>query len=300
MPGLKIQWQACLVVAAVLPRCNAWWDEGHMLVVVVAKRYVQDVVMYDELLSKMPAEFSNFSNMVYGAVWPDHIRCNADDLQQDGANANGPCGGLERAVDLELFDALHFAEFAYNPDNITLPGLAEAIPISRDARGSSKWFPYATDAISALTLIDHSLRGTTRNGLSTTSPWSWSLQLLLALHILGDLHQPLHTTNLYTSDFPDGNDAGWKLKVLGLKWPVGNMHHLWDAGGGNYWTRVLPIPLKDLDSMASELIKRTGQPVSSKLADFRRSGTTRPQIGAFHQLLMWLSIGGTLRSKPSV
>lgn len=39
----------------------------------------------------------------------------------------------------------------------------------------------------------------------------WSLRLLV--HIIGDMHQPLHNTSLYSKAFPEGDMGGNLIKV---------------------------------------------------------------------------------------
>ena len=50
-------------------------------------------------------------------------------------------------------------------------------------------------------------------------------------HLVGDIHQPLHTVTRFTRDEPDG-DRGGNLFLLGEGSPRGNLHSYWDAAGG--------------------------------------------------------------------
>jgi hypothetical protein len=63
------------------------------------------------------------------------------------------------------------------------------------------------------------------------------LALTWLLHLIGDLHQPLHTTALYAVDlFPTGDRGGNDVGVRGAT----NLHALWDGALGNdrRWTAV--------------------------------------------------------------
>jgi len=49
------------------------------------------------------------------------------------------------------------------------------------------------------------------------------------LHLIGDVHQPLHTISLFTKQFPDGDRGGTIFHIR--ETPGGNLtnlHHLWD------------------------------------------------------------------------
>jgi len=74
----------------------------------------------------------------------------------------------------------------------------------------------------------------------------------MLLHIVGDMHQPLHMTTLYTEEYLQGDQGGNKFKIhysnksdeeaerLGLP---SNLHSYWDQGAGlfpSFPTRPLP------------------------------------------------------------
>jgi hypothetical protein len=56
--------------------------------------------------------------------------------------------------------------------------------------------------------------------------------LCWVLHLVGDLHQPLHCVSLYDADFPDGDRGGNEIKLAGAKGSGSrgaNLHGLWDG-----------------------------------------------------------------------
>ncbi len=57
----------------------------------------------------------------------------------------------------------------------------------------------------------------------------FSLRILL--HVVGDIHQPLHAANLYSATYPQG-DKGGNLFRLGKNPIAGSLHAYWDKGGG--------------------------------------------------------------------
>lgn len=62
---------------------------------------------------------------------------------------------------------------------------------------------------------------------STNSQKAWALRMLI--HLIGDLHQPLHVATLVNTQFPRGDLNG--LKFL-LKARYKTLHYFWDVGGG--------------------------------------------------------------------
>lgn len=54
-----------------------------------------------------------------------------------------------------------------------------------------------------------------------------SFALRLLIHYLGDIHQPFHAENLYSSTFPDG-DKGGNLFTLPSHYASEELHAVWD------------------------------------------------------------------------
>jgi len=59
-----------------------------------------------------------------------------------------------------------------------------------------------------------------------------ALSLCVALHLFGDLHQPLHTANLVTKDKPQGHGLGGSFLVRDERGEVINLHTYWDYSPG--------------------------------------------------------------------
>ncbi len=82
-----------------------------------------------------------------------------------------------------------------------------------------------TNAVSALTEAESTLK----------SEWSTARERGIALrvfvHVLGDLHQPLHTATYVSSSYPKG-DKGGNLIKLPPNPVADNLHTYWDKGAG--------------------------------------------------------------------
>lgn len=49
-------------------------------------------------------------------------------------------------------------------------------------------------------------------------------------HLVGDIHQPLHSVALFNHTFPKGDAGGNLLKIKTLNGTVQNFHAFWDSG----------------------------------------------------------------------
>lgn len=63
--------------------------------------------------------------------------------------------------------------------------------------------------------------------------------LAMYAHIIGDIHQPLHTVSLVTPDFPKG-DQGGNLYFIRYNGKRINLHKLWDEAVGMYSQNIAP------------------------------------------------------------
>jgi hypothetical protein len=86
-----------------------------------------------------------------------------------------------------------------------------------------------------------------------------SYQLRCLIHYVGDIHQPLHATSMYSEEFPDG-DRGGNSFTLDEHNDVKNLHALWDSVVQAYpddWEQ--PLSSEDLEnaSNASADIRKT-------------------------------------------
>ena len=68
-----------------------------------------------------------------------------------------------------------------------------------------------------------------------------SFNLRLLIHYIGDIHQPLHDTTMFSSDFPNGDRGGNSFTLLptdGIK----ELHALWDSVVDKY-PNDMDVPL---------------------------------------------------------
>jgi len=112
-----------------------------------------------------------------------------------------------RAKDMHWFDSLHYIDIPYSNDGTPLPPIPES---------------------NALVGIKQSLdvlRST------KTSAADKGLALRIVTHVVGDIHQPLHTIAQISNQHPHG-DMGGNLFPLEHNSIGNNLHQYWDNGGG--------------------------------------------------------------------
>ena len=72
----------------------------------------------------------------------------------------------------------------------------------------------------------------------------------LLIHIIGDIHQPLHTSALFSELFPDGDLGGNKFEIVYEKRKsLNNLHSFWDSTAHQYGEIKVPIDEKKYDKL---------------------------------------------------
>jgi S1/P1 Nuclease len=112
-------------------------------------------------------------------------------------------------------------------DSLREPWLQEKhyinLPFSQD--GTPLLPPNKINAISAI----EEARASLQSNSSTDFAKGFSLRILL--HVVGDIHQPMHAVNQFSAEHPKG-DQGGNLVHLGRNQIATNLHTYWDKGGG--------------------------------------------------------------------
>ena len=72
----------------------------------------------------------------------------------------------------------------------------------------------------------------------------------LVIHIIGDIHQPLHTSALFSNQFPDGDMGGNKFEINYLKKKsLSNLHSFWDSTSHYYGEVKVPLSESNYDKL---------------------------------------------------
>lgn len=112
-----------------------------------------------------------------------------------------------RFRDVGWFTSIHYSDLPFSLDHSSLP------PVP---------------AINAVWGIEEA----TRVILSAKAcNFDKGISLRVLIHVIGDIHQPMHAVTRVSKKYPEGDRAG-NLVKLGKNPVAGNLHAYWDKGGG--------------------------------------------------------------------
>jgi hypothetical protein len=109
------------------------------------------------------------------------------------------------------------------------------------------------------------------------------------LHILGDLHQPLHVTDYYSAEYPTGNGAG----ALSYVWdPMQDsampLHVLWDSHS------LRSTALEDIDRQVTEFVETYPRSSFPQLRDYSGPADFEVWAREAHQIAVDFIYGSDL------
>lgn len=138
----------------------------------------------------------------------DKAKKEIDQIIPDFLEASNWADNIKTEQNIRLFDAWHFTDIPYDPDRILTADQRNKIL----ARNDALWF---------LNIMIPFLSG----GECPKESKQWTFSTLI--HVVSDLHQPMHATSLYSSKFPKGDRGGNRFKITEMK--TKNLHQLWDS-----------------------------------------------------------------------
>jgi hypothetical protein len=214
---------AAVVAAMAASGTQAWWCTGHMTVVEIAKQKMQQSTEGTNALSAINSVMRKFSTEGPFPKIPSVVEagCWADDVK----------GGLDM-----LTADWHFLNLPYDPTNFPIahpPAQKETVNV-------------------VLTQLDKALR---RHPVY----WEKSFALANMIHFYGDIHQPLHVTELFSATYPDGDLGGNRIDVTVNGSVSMNLHAVWDSICGYYTVEPnRPLSSSGLAQISALATKFTG------------------------------------------
>jgi hypothetical protein len=202
-----------------------WNDRGHMSVAYVAykqltpatrervnvllklnPKYNDWAAKVDQQVPTASADDKNLMIFMIAATWADGIKRDSTYTKDGDQNGNRPSGSPAPEKNTGYDDLLmhkywHFIDTPFTTDGTALP----AIPT-----------PNAQERIALFRTV---LASTSADGLK-------SYDLTWLLHLVGDVHQPLHASTRVSSTDPDGDAGGNLVKLDCTKC---ELHAFWDG-----------------------------------------------------------------------
>jgi len=132
-----------------------------------------------------------------------------------------------RYKDINWYDKLHYINIPFTRDGTPLP----AVPDMNVVWGVQQ-------SISILKS-------------RYTNSFDKGMALRILIHIMGDLHQPLHTVSLVSHNIPNGDKGGnmYYINALPL---ANNLHKYWDSGAG-YLVKRPPTSKASVKTLSKQL-----------------------------------------------
>lgn len=202
-----------LILAVILAAytTQAWWCTGHMTVAWIAKQ-----TMSQSAYNAVNAIATKLSTSGPFPQSPDFVQmaCWADDLKSQG---------------LEPMAGWHFINQPYDPSSY---------PIAR-------WPVQEENVETLIAQLDATLKKK-----SSTPAWDIAFALANIVHFYGDIHQPLHCTELFSSTYATG-DRGGNDQVVTVDGTQTKLHFIWDSICWEY-NQELTRPLSSTDLQTIE------------------------------------------------
>ncbi len=202
-----------------MPPAQAWNSIGHMAVAYVAYQQLtpqtkQRVAVllaknpfYKKWLSYIPAGTSTDDKNLYifmmAATWPDEIKAQNSGYKMDGDTPPNTSEATRNTgyTDKYMHKYWHFVDLPFSTDGTPLP---------------KEPTPNAQTQIAAFRKVLAS---------STASDPLKSYDLVWILHLVGDVHQPLHCATRITAGAPKGDAGGNSVKITVAP---NDLHGYWD------------------------------------------------------------------------
>lgn len=211
-----------LGVAPLTP-AFAWWDAGHMQIAYVAYKHLEAPVKDNvDALLKLNADYAKWTAgapddktaklyaFIHAATWADDIKTKEYGYTRD--KADSPTAGQNIGyADKNQHAYWHFRDIKFSPDGTPIP---------------------APDPVNAVTQAKLLLAALPASAGASDDVRSYDLVWLL--HLVGDLHQPLHAAGRFTQAIPGGDAGGNAESVIPATGETIALHAYWDSVFGGY------------------------------------------------------------------
>jgi hypothetical protein len=219
---------------------SAWHAQGHMMVAEAAwqrlspqarkraKALMKLNPSYSTWVAGVPAAQRAERAFVMASIWPDAIKKAGSGYTMDGNKPTGPESAFNKGyTDKRQHRYWHFIDEPFSTDGSP----TEPFP-SVNAEERIKLFTQTIASPSATKRLK-------------------SYDLVWLIHLVGDVHQPLHATTRFIAGEPDGDRGGNNVKLTCCG---GDLHTFWDAAPGDnndplvaiQAAASLPIPAQQL------------------------------------------------------
>ena len=195
---------------------TAWWDVGHMLTAAIAEQRMNKLdpdasVRFRNVVGSINDLCNEKSRtFIESACWPDDIK--------------------GRDYKMGLWNPWHFKDSPYVGDMTT--------PVIN----------YTEAAVSSIEVMAMAKAVLSKDVDRMSAEKALSARY--AVHLVGDIHQPLHSVALFNKTYPKGDIGGNAYNVTLVNGSHSNFHSFWDAGGyiiqNDTWFITRPMNIQNL------------------------------------------------------
>ncbi|CAI2373928.1 unnamed protein product [Moneuplotes crassus] len=211
-----------LIIMKFIVPTNAFWSTGHMIVARIA--YEQIKSTSPALLELIETEIKQLSQFAKEDKYPFVEAANwPDDIKEVGVLQFNQWHEVRTPIIRDGYEGDTFEE----PQNVT-------------------W---------AINQMVQTLNFTEKKGMDPGFGVSFAWRFLI--HLVGDIHQPLHSGTLYSEKFPNSDDVGNKFicsTTINPNYPeseITNLHKLWDSCVDQYGSIWNPLTLSEWDQIGT-------------------------------------------------
>jgi hypothetical protein len=194
------------ILFQLIQQTTSFWGVSHMLVAQVAKNTLSQATLNCAVQTLQTDYYPNYSEFITAALWSDHIK------------ASKPPFGLGFNGGTRAYDEWHFIDFPLST--------SEAYSCETVKEENIVW------------ALKRLITDAGRKELTSKGPVviSYGVALRMAIHYLGDIHQPLHCISHCDSYSKKGDYGGNKFYVDNGNYSsnVHNLHAFWDSGAGQF------------------------------------------------------------------
>lgn len=265
----------CAIVACTLtvPAAHAWDHPGHMLTASIA---------YEEIERQRPDLMDKIGLLLLKHPDPAPFWVASTDAIGKERTRRMFIEGARWADDAKFTihdrPTYHSARFAI----VTPDASPEAVAMVEARAGEP-----VGDAIEALNLHARVLSN------SEAKPNERAIALTWVMHIIGDIHQPLHVTDLVSADYPLGNAAG----TMSYVWDPLNdtampLHILWDSNA------IRSTKIEDIDKLTVVLMEKYPRASFPQLGKPNKTPDFRAWVLESHQIAIDFAYGYGIKTVP--
>lgn len=198
----------------------AWNSRGHMAVAAVAWDHLTPAAKaratallklnpyYSTWIQGVATADQDRVAFLKAATWSDDIKRDHTYIDDSYKPTDPASADITDYNDHKMHKGWHFIDYGFSPDGTPLEA------------------PFPTNAVTQIAKAEDVIASTA----ATDSAKSYSLSWLL--HLVGDIHQPLHATSRFTQALPHGDTGGNAIKACPATTdtcgPRDNLHGFWD------------------------------------------------------------------------